>query len=49
MTKALSAMEEENVSDLAQLNMSQLRAMGNRGRGDDGDTGNKRGSKSFLE
>ena len=49
LDKALSAMEEVKVSDLAQLNMSQQRAIGKRGRADDGDSGKRRGSRSFLE
>ena len=47
--KALRAAAEVKVSDLAQLNMSQLRAIGRRGRADDGDSGIRRGRTSFLE
>ena len=49
MIKAFKAVEEEKVSDLAQLNMSQHKAIGNRGRKDVGDSGIRRGRKSFLE
>ena len=46
--KALRAAADIKVSDLAQLNMSQLRAIG-RGRADNGDSGIRRGRMSFLE
>ena len=49
LIRALSAIVEVKVSDLAQLNMSQLKAIGNKGRADDGDAGIRRGSRSFRE
>ena len=47
--KAAKASEDVNESDFAQLNMSQLKAMGSKGRADDGASGRRRGIKSSLE
>ena len=43
------ALGDEKESDLAQLNMSQHKAISKRGRADVGDSGMRRGRKSFLE
>ena len=45
----MRAAAEVKVSDLAQLNMSQHRAIGRRGRADVGESGMRRGSTSLRE
>ena len=49
LMKAFKAKEDENVNNLAQLNMSQHQARGSRGRADVGAAGMRRGIKSFVE
>ena len=49
LMKAAKASEDVKESDFAQLNMSQLKAIGSRGIADDGASGRRRGSKSLLE
>ena len=47
--KAFKAEADVKVSDLAQLNISQHRAIGKRGKADVGDSGIRRERTSFLE